>query len=778
MSYDLTAAEDGTTRTLGNKLYTYNLALNRWDRVIPNPSSSGLSANIIVDYDGKSDGSLYNAVQYVTANVTWSQSVVSFGSNNISFTFGNGNIYNNQVTQDISISNRYYFLFQFSGPVGQFEILNGTVATNDGITNTQIYSPAVAGVYRPYPIISLLTKESIVAYSLSDPYFPGVTRYLCCNLGTTSANALRIKVDFQNFANIATSSYTTSDLARTTVVGLGSFSVNGVYNSQTGTTTATATDNPRYTNLYLASANSSTNNVGKILIAAGAYNDSGSSNDAGVPLWLASVPSATVVIRPVQVKAAKSNVTGVKVSFDHFLCLLQNDTLPSLSSITPTYGTLSGLQVDRNDKSGTALAMAYTPAESPLDYTETITFPSNWATFDGFSSNFVRDTNWTIFGNPFGTRTNSSATVSFNVYRTPVSLASSTPSNNAVDVNYSTISLILNRAVTSVSGKQYRLYSGGYGGTLITSSNVPNPSGTNQVTISYPAMLPSTVYYLEIDSGAFADDYGNVSLSIAITFTTAVAVPGDAVYTTPGTYSWTVPTFVTSICVVAIGGGSSGGSDSGVCCLGDTTSKPGGGGGGLSYTNNISVTPGETWTAVVGSTGSDSYIQRSGTKYVLAKGGTYAGAGGAGGGTISGVVHSGGGAGGAAGTADNSTTGGGGGGGGAGGYSGPGGNGGNGSPGNTTGSAGLGGGGGGGNGGSGNAAGTAGGGVGLYGEGSSGSANGGAGSGGTGKNYGGGGRGDGSVSVTQGNFGSGGAVRILWGSGRSFPSTNVSTSSS
>ena len=90
----------------------------------------------------------------------------------------------------------------------------------------------------------------------------------------------------------------------------------------------------------------------------------------------------------------------------------------------------------------------------------------------------------------------------------------------------------------------------------------------------------------------------------------------------PGTYSFLVPTSVTSISAVAIGGGGGGAAN--------TNDGGGGGGGGLQYRNDIPVTPGETLTVVVGSggasgvnadSGSGSGIYRAGTQLVYATGG-------------------------------------------------------------------------------------------------------------------------------------------------------------
>lgn len=77
---------------------------------------------------------------------------------------------------------------------------------------------------------------------------------------------------------------------------------------------------------------------------------------------------------------------------------------------------------------------------------------------------------------------------------------------------------------------------------------------------------------------------------------------GQQTYTSSGTYSWTCPSGVTSVSVVCIGGGGGGnGGGNGVGGAG------GGGGGGLGYKNNISVTPGQSYTVVVGGGGAGDY---------------------------------------------------------------------------------------------------------------------------------------------------------------------------
>ena len=279
---------------------------------------------------------------------------------------------------------------------------------------------------------------------------------------------------------------------------------------------------------------------------------------------------------------------------------------------------------------------------------------------------------------------------------------------------------------------------------------------------------------------------------------------GGVVFTYPvrGPSGWaqfTVPSDVTSICVLCIGAGGAGGWET------TPDDAPGGGGGALAYANNITVTPGDVIGVTVGrgglASGGDGGLSEfdRGQQFLVAGGGeggpfdpaTARTTGGAGG-VSSGSGRTGGGNGGRGGIGDTANSPGGGGG--AGGYSGNGGNGADAgadtNP--VAGSNGAGGGGGGGSTENNDAGG--GGGVGIYGQGTNGSggaattdgSGGGGGSGGangsdgtaSGANgagglYGGGGAGGEGAAYTPGG-GAHGVVRIIWGNGRSFPSTNVS----
>lgn len=104
--------------------------------------------------------------------------------------------------------------------------------------------------------------------------------------------------------------------------------------------------------------------------------------------------------------------------------------------------------------------------------------------------------------------------------------------------------------------------------------------------------------------------------------------PTEAVFITPGIYTWIVPTGVTSISIVVIGGGGGGGIPDPNASY--SVAGGGGGGGGLAYRNNLAVTPGQSCEIAVGSggvagasatAGGESYFKISTTYYARASGG-------------------------------------------------------------------------------------------------------------------------------------------------------------
>ncbi|VVN64587.1 hypothetical protein PS723_00009 [Pseudomonas fluorescens] len=105
----------------------------------------------------------------------------------------------------------------------------------------------------------------------------------------------------------------------------------------------------------------------------------------------------------------------------------------------------------------------------------------------------------------------------------------------------------------------------------------------------------------------------------------AAIIRGEASWTVPGIYDFTVPIGVTSICAVCIGGGGG---------MYNTNPYYTGGGGSLGWANNLPVSPGQVIRVVVGvagvngapgvvTKGGDSFISPDGgvTAYVNAPGG-------------------------------------------------------------------------------------------------------------------------------------------------------------
>ncbi len=349
------------------------------------------------------------------------------------------------------------------------------------------------------------------------------------------------------------------------------------------------------------------------------------------------------------------------------------------------------------------------------------------------------------------------------------------------------------------------------GGGAITSYTVVSSGGQIATGASSPITVTGLTTGVAYTFVVYANNaFGNSPASAASNSVTPIA-QGQEAFTTAGTYSWVAPSGVTSISVVTVGGGGSGAAgvgDPGQPFFG-LPAIGGGGGGSLQWQNNIPVTPGNSYTVVVGAGGTGVFSTSAGNSgnpsYFNATSGTnfcYAPGGGGGqlsaataqtaAGSSNGTGTSGGGRGG--GSQFSSGNGGRNGAGGAGGYQ----------AGSSTASFGRAAaafangfdgenGGGGGGAGQGNNTYMAGGGVGLLGQGTSGAGGtsgspvgkgGSSGSdggqttnnGGTGGAYGGGGGGtlDASNGVVRSGAGGVGAVRIIWpGTTRSFPSTNT-----
>lgn len=140
-----------------------------------------------------------------------------------------------------------------------------------------------------------------------------------------------------------------------------------------------------------------------------------------------------------------------------------------------------------------------------------------------------------------------------------------------------------------------------------------------------------------------------------------IAAPGQNQYCSPGTYSWVAPSGITKVSIIVIGRGGAGGGGTNCCPRGG-----GGGGGGLAYKNCVTVTPGTSYSFVVGGASSPTTTSALGLTANKGNNGLTCGAG-SGGSATNGVVNyqggtgrftggSGGGGGGAAGYTANGQT--------------------------------------------------------------------------------------------------------------------------
>jgi hypothetical protein len=349
---------------------------------------------------------------------------------------------------------------------------------------------------------------------------------------------------------------------------------------------------------------------------------------------------------------------------------------------------------------------------------------------------------------------------------------------------------ITGEAVTNniVAGSQQTLTAQGYTGAVSYSISPALPSGLNMSTSTGLISGTPTGQYAATHRITGTDASGAQAFQdVNINFT-APPPQGQSLFSSPGTYTFTVPARVSTISAVAVGGGGGGSY---------IWSYGAGGGGGTAWVAGLPVTPGETFTVGVGGGGStwsyegsrpgdNSYLRRNsnGVDHIIGygsgRGGANSAGGASGGYTFNGGSSGGGGRGGY--TNWNWPYAGGG----AGGYQGHGGD--------YNAGQGYGGGG---------AAGhmhssywgtPGGGGVGIYGQGADGynrgyGRGGGGGSGGGhggegepyhyygrgdiyGGLYGGGAGGSGSAYYGGGTGGNG-AVRIIWGPNRNYPATNT-----
>ena len=182
----------------------------------------------------------------------------------------------------------------------------------------------------------------------------------------------------------------------------------------------------------------------------------------------------------------------------------------------------------------------------------------------------------------------SGVTADSNTTATVVAIVPGAPTIGTATATGTTTATVAYTAPASNGGATITSYTatsspGGVTGSLST-------SGSGTITVS--GLSPSTNYTFTVYA---TNSIGNSAASSASnSITTATPVVGTDVYTTPGTYTWVAPTGVTAVSVVCVGAGGTYGYAPGYGTSG------GGGGGALAYANNITVSPGSSYTVVVG----------------------------------------------------------------------------------------------------------------------------------------------------------------------------------
>lgn len=140
----------------------------------------------------------------------------------------------------------------------------------------------------------------------------------------------------------------------------------------------------------------------------------------------------------------------------------------------------------------------------------------------------------------------------------------------------------------------------------VTRSNLPAQIGYNFSTFSGNSST-FTMTAANLAEGSYTDTltvYNNSGNrpSYEVPINISVITPrGLREFSTPGTYSWTVPDYVHQINLLTVGAGGGGGP--GIAGVLEGGSGGGGGSGGYQYSTNVAVTPGETLTVVVGAGG-------------------------------------------------------------------------------------------------------------------------------------------------------------------------------
>jgi len=216
--------------------------------------------------------------------------------------------------------------------------------------------------------------------------------------------------------------------------------------------------------------------------------------------------------------------------------------------------------------------ISYTPRTGKLGNNNSLVYLTSINTSSG-----------SITGISFGTTAPTLGNINA-VYSTGESLADVVVSNVSTATPYTFLVSGLKNTNGLIAGNP---------GSVITATSITGSFGAGN-TVIVQAILGYTSLLAYVTSGTSVPIPGIITNFTATGALVTLPAIGQIAYTTTGTYSWTAPSGVTSVSVVAVGGGGGGGYQ---------WSSGGGGGGGLGWKNNISVTPGQTYTVVVGAGG-------------------------------------------------------------------------------------------------------------------------------------------------------------------------------